>query len=194
MKKLRYILVILLAMVFAGSAFAQSREVKGVVTEPDGNAAIGASVMIPGTTTGTITDMDGAFSLSVPESTKTLEVSYIGFSNYTITLTSADTYKVILAEDTNFLDEVVVVGYGIQKKINVTGSVSSMSFDSENVKSRPMFNATQALSGTMPGLQVMQGSGNPYEENFNVLVRGTGTLNSSGPLVLVDGSIPAIGR
>ncbi len=194
MKNIRFILVVLLATMFAGSAFAQNRQVKGVVTEPDGNPAIGASVVIPGTTNGTITDLDGAFTLSVPEGTKALEVSYIGFSNYTITLTGADSYKVVLSEDTNFLDEVVVVGYGIQKKINVTGSVSSVSFDSESVKSRPMFNATQALSGTMPGLQVMQGSGNPYEENFNVLVRGTGTLNSSGPLVLVDGMEQGIGN
>lgn len=194
MKNIRFIFVILLATIFAGSAFAQNRDVKGVVTEENGEPVIGASVMVTGTTVGTVTDFNGSFALSVPQDAKTLTVSSIGYAENVITLGTAVSYSIILKEDTTFLDEVVVVGYGVQKKINLTGSVSSVSFDSQSVKSRPMFDATQALSGTMPGLQVMQGSGNPYGESFNVLVRGTGTLNSSGPLVLVDGMEQGIGN
>lgn len=194
MKKFRYILTMLLAMFVTCSAFAQNRQISGTVKDSNGEPVIGAAVLVPNTTNGTSTDVDGRFTLSVPENTLSLEVSAIGYASSTVTLGTASDYSIVLREDTTFLDEVVVVGYGVQKKINVTGSVSSVSFDSESIKSRPMFNASQALSGTMPGLQVMQGSGNPYEEDFSMLVRGTGTLNSSGPLVLVDGMEQGLGN
>ena len=184
----------LLAMFVTCSAFAQNRQISGTVKDSNGEPVIGAAVLVPNTTNGTSTDVDGRFTLSVPENTLSLEVSAIGYASSTVTLGTASDYSIVLREDTTFLDEVVVVGYGVQKKINVTGSVSSVSFDSESIKSRPMFNASQALSGTMPGLQVMQGSGNPYEEDFSMLVRGTGTLNSSGPLVLVDGMEQGLGN
>ena len=184
----------LLAMFVTCSAFAQNRQISGTVKDSNGEPVIGAAVLVPNTTNGTSTDVDGRFILSVPENTLSVEVSAIGYASSTVTLGTASDYSIVLREDTTFLDEVVVVGYGVQKKINVTGSVSSVSFDSESIKSRPMFNASQALSGTMPGLQVMQGSGNPYEEDFSMLVRGTGTLNSSGPLVLVDGMEQGLGN
>lgn len=184
----------LLAMFVTCSAFAQNRQISGTVKDSNGEPVIGAAVLVPNTTNGTSTDVDGRFTLSVPENTLSLEVSAIGYASSTVTLGTASDYSIVLREDTTFLDEVVVVGYGVQKKINVTGSVSSVSFDSESIKSRPMFNASQALSGTMPGLQVMQGSGNPYEEDFSMLVRGTGTLNSSGPLILVDGMEQGLGN
>lgn len=184
----------LLAMFMTCSAFAQNRQISGTVKDSNGEPVIGAAVLVPNTTNGTSTDVDGRFILSVPENTLSVEVSAIGYASSTVTLGTASDYSIVLREDTTFLDEVVVVGYGVQKKINVTGSVSSVSFDSESIKSRPMFNASQALSGTMPGLQVMQGSGNPYEEDFSMLVRGTGTLNSSGPLVLVDGMEQGLGN
>lgn len=184
----------LLAMFVTCSAFAQNRQISGTVKDSNGEPVIGAAVLVPNTTNGTSTDVDGRFTFSVPENTLSLEVSAIGYASSTVTLGTASDYSIVLREDTTFLDEVVVVGYGVQKKINVTGSVSSVSFDSESIKSRPMFNASQALSGTMPGLQVMQGSGNPYEEDFSMLVRGTGTLNSSGPLVLVDGMEQGLGN
>ena len=194
MKRIKFILTILLATIVAGSAFAQNRTVSGTVKDSNGEPVVGAAVIVPKSTIGASTDIDGKFALSVPEKTLTLEVNMIGYATATVTLGTASSYEVVLRDDTNYLDEVVVVGYGVQKKINVTGSVSSVNFTSESVKSRPMFNATQALSGTMPGLQVMQGSGNPYEEDFSMLVRGTGTLNSAGPLVLVDGMEQGVGN
>ena len=196
MKKLKYIFVILLTLLVSIGVSAQSgnRQISGTVTDNSGEPVVGASVIIPNTTVGTSTDENGRYSLSVPEKTRAVEVAFIGYTTETVTLGTASVYDVVLKDDTTFLEDVVVVGYGVQKKVNLTGSVSSVSFDSESIKSRPMFNATQALSGAMPGLQVMQGSGNPYEENFSVLVRGTGTLNSSGPLVLVDGMEQGLGN
>ena len=195
MKHLKYIFVSLALMVSIGlSAQNGSRRISGTVSDAAGQAVIGASVIVPGTTIGTSTDENGRYVLSVPEQTKAVEVAIIGYATQRVTLDANVTYNIVLQDDTTFLDEVVVVGYGVQKKVNLTGSVSSMSFDSESVKSRPMFNATQALAGAMPGLQVMQGSGNPYGENFSILVRGTGTLNSSGPLVLVDGMEQGLGN
>ena len=196
MKKLEYLIVAVLALLVSTGLFAQNstRQINGTVKDSAGEPVIGASVIVPNTTVGTSTDVDGRYVLSVPENTRTVEVACIGYSTYTVTLGASSVYDVVLADDSNFLDEVVVVGYGVQKKVNLTGSVSSVSFESESVKSRPMFNATQALAGAMPGLQVMQGSGNPYGEGFSMLIRGTGTLNSSGPLVLVDGMEQGLGN
>ncbi|MGM9757658.1 MAG: SusC/RagA family TonB-linked outer membrane protein [Candidatus Cryptobacteroides sp.] len=196
MKKLEYLIVAVLALLVSTGLFAQNstRQINGTVKDSAGEPVIGASVIVPNTTVGTSTDVDGRYVLSVPENTRTVEVACIGYSTYTITLGASSVYDVVLSDDSNFLDEVVVVGYGVQKKVNLTGSVSSVSFESESVKSRPMFNATQALAGAMPGLQVMQGSGNPYGEGFSMLIRGTGTLNSSGPLVLVDGMEQGLGN
>lgn len=180
------ILVLLAAM---PSAWAQySRTITGRVLEEGGEPAIGVSVLIPGTTTGTTTDIDGRFALPVPSGTRTLEVVGIGFAKAVITLADGtDSYEVTLLQDRIQLEESVVVGYGVQKKVNLTGSVAAMDFASVGTQSRPMFSAAQALTGAIPGLQVMQASGNPYSEGFSYTVRGLGTLNSSGPLVLVDG-------
>lgn len=194
MKKLQYISLVLAWFSFCTAAFAQNRQISGTVKDASGEAIIGAAVMIPGSKSGTSTDLDGRFVIEVPQNVTHLTVSSIGYATEEVQLTGAVVYEVMLKEDSALLDEVVVVGYGVQKKVNMTGSVSSVSFDSENIKSRPMFSASQALSGTMPGLQVMQGSGNPYEESFSVLVRGTGTLNSAGPLVLVDGMEQGLGN
>ena len=195
MKKFRYIFLSLALLASMGlSAQNGVRKINGTVLDASGAPVIGASVIIPGTTVGTATDENGHYTLSVPEDTRAVEVAIIGYATEKIMLGTGDLYDVILQDDTTFLDEIVVVGYGVQKKVNLTGSVSSVSFDNESVKSRPMFDATQALSGAMPGLQVMQSSGNPYGEGFSMLVRGTGTLSSSGPLILVDGMEQGIGN
>lgn len=194
MKKFKYLLAMALAVVAAFGLQAQNRQISGTVKDKAGEPLVGAAVMVAKSTTGTTVDVDGRYTLTIPSSAKTLEVSCIGYTSQTVDLGASAVYDIVLTDDTTFLDEVVVVGYGVQKKVNVTGSVSSVSFEDESIKSRPMFNATQALSGAMPGLSVMQGSGNPYEENFSVLVRGTGTLNSAGPLVLVDGMEQGLGN
>lgn len=186
---------ILLALFLAVPAFAQNtRQISGTVVDGAGMPVIGAAVMVPGTTVGAMTDVDGRYTLDLPSDTKVVEVSSIGFVTSVVTLTDAAVYDVALAEDNQLLEEVVVVGYGTQKKVNLTGSVSTVNFEKIGADSRPMFNVNQALAGAIPGLQVMQGSGNPYEEGFSMLVRGTGTLNSSGPLVLVDGMEQGLGN
>lgn len=163
------------------------RQISGVVTDKIGEPIVGASVMIPKSTVGIMTDVDGRYFLEAPSRTATIEVSCIGYKTQTITLGTSDRYNISLADDTEMLEETVVVGYGVQKKVNMTGSVSAVDFQTVAAKSRPITNAAQALTNVTPGLQVMQSSGQPNNESFGMTIRGTGTLNSSSPLVLVDG-------
>ena len=183
----RILLTILLAGILIPAWAQKTRTIMGTVLEEGGLPAIGASIVIPGTTTGTLTDLDGKYVFTIPADTKTVEVAALGFLSETIQLGGAGTYDVTLKTDRLQLEESVVAGYGPQKKVNLTGAVAAVSFESIGTQSRPMFNAAQALTGAVPGLQVMQGSGDPYSEGFSYTVRGQGTLNSSGPLVLVDG-------
>jgi len=173
----------------AGSTLQQDskRQISGVVTDKTGGPVVGASVMIPKSTIGIMTDVDGRYFLEVPSGTTTIEVSCIGYKSQVITLGSGDQYNISLADDTEMLEETVVIGYGVQKKVNMTGSVSAIDFQTVAAKSRPITNAAQALTNATPGLQVMQSSGQPNNESFGMTIRGTGTLNSSSPLVLVDG-------
>ena len=164
----------------------QTRKITGMVTDKDGEPIPGANIVEKGSTTnGTITDMNGRYSLSVPANSL-LIVSYIGYNKEEIAIKNHSVLDIILTEDTQSLEEVVVVGYGTQKKVNLTGSVSSVNY-SKSAASRPLVDATQALGGVAPGLQVMQGSGNPYGESYSMNIRGVGTLNDSNPLILVDG-------
>jgi TonB-linked SusC/RagA family outer membrane protein len=166
----------------------QGKRITGTVVDAATNEPIsGATVKIKGTTTGTATDADGAFTLGNVPDDAVLQVSYIGFRTQEINVSGQTTINVNLKEDTESLDEVVVVGYGTQKKVNLTGSVSTINLESIEAKSRPITDVAQALKGAAPGLQVMQSSGEPNAENFNINIRGIGTLNSSAPLILVDG-------
>ena len=196
MKNLFCLLAVLTALV-AGSdrMFAQAtRQISGTVTDPSGAPVAGASVIVPGTATGVITDLNGKYTLTLASSILEIEVLSIGYISQTVTLGAASVYDVVLTEDAERIEEVVVVGYGVQKKINLTGAVTSMDFDKESTFSRPMTNATSVLAGAMPGLSVLQGSGNPYSEGYTLRIRGTGTLNSAGPLVLVDGMEQGLGN
>ena len=135
MKHLKYIFILLALMVSIGlSAQNGSRRIVGTVSDATGEPVIGASVLVPSTTVGTSTDENGRYVLNVPENTRAVEVSIIGYATQIITLGADEIYDITLQEDTTFLDELVVVGYGVQKKVNLTGSVSSVSFDSESVK------------------------------------------------------------
>ncbi|MCI1685910.1 MAG: TonB-dependent receptor [Prevotella sp.] len=155
----------------------------GRVTDEKGEPVIGATVMERGTSNGTVTDLDGRYSLAVPEGSD-LEISYIGYKS--ADFRAGVSKSIVLVENSRSLNEVVVVGYGTQKKVNLTGSVSSVTFDKETL-SRPITSAAAALEGASAGLEVLQSSGKPNSENFGMNVRGIGTINSSGPLVLVDG-------
>ena len=166
----------------------KSKIVTGTVLDVTGMPVIGANVTVKGTTQGTITDMDGKFSLEVVEG-DILQVTYIGFANQEVKVGTQTNLSVTLKEDAEALDELVVVGYGTQKKVNLTGAVASIS--SEEIQSRPITNVTQALQGITPGLNITASNtyggevGSPMDMN----IRGIGSLTegSGKPYVLVDG-------
>lgn len=175
-------------MIKAGTSLpvvAQSgqKRITGQVVDQNGEPIIGANVVVKGTTNGTITDIDGNFSLDVPNNA-ILVVSYIGYSDQQVVVGNQSSVNIALSEDTQKLDEVVVVGYGTQKKVNLTGAISTM--DAEKLENRPITNATQALQGTQ-GVYVNQAGAQPGADGATIRVRGQGTLNDNNPLVLVDG-------
>lgn len=161
------------------------KTITGTVTDPTGESIIGANVVEDGTTSGTITDLDGNFTLSVP-SDATIVISYIGYIEQRITVANQNSFSISLKEDFQSLEEVVVVGFGTQKKVNLTGSVASVAFE-EQALSRPITNVSNALAGLSAGVQVQQGSGNPGSDGSKIRIRGVGTLNNQDPLVLIDG-------
>lgn len=161
--------------------------VTGVVLDDKGEAIIGANVMENGTSNGTVTDLDGHFTLALSGGEKQLLFSYIGYTSKNIRLQNGQsTVNVTLEEDTEQLDEVVIVGYGTQKKVNLTGAISTIKYNKE-LENRPITDASQALSGKTTGVWVSQNSGAPGSDGATIRVRGYGTLNNSSPLVLIDG-------
>lgn len=163
----------------------QSKRITGVITDSKGEPIIGANVVEKGTTNGTITDFDGKFTLEVADNS-ILQVSYIGFIPTAVAVSGQSSLAVQLKEDTQALDEVIVVGYGTQKKVNLTGAVSSVKFDDE-LANRPITDASQALSGKVSGVWISQNSGKPGDDGAQLRIRGWGTLNNSDPLVIIDG-------
>lgn len=170
------------------SASAQSKmTVSGVVRDTNGEPLVGVSIQENGSAAnGTITDLEGKWSLTVSEGSKLL-FSSIGFYSHEVKLTDRATYDVVLKEDTTLLDEVVVVGFASQKKVNLTGSVAVAT--SDDIKSRPVSDLPAALQGMLPGLQVSTNSG-AVDQTMKIKIRGTGTLadeSSDEPLILIDG-------
>ncbi len=165
------------------AAFAQQITVSGNVKETTGEPIIGASVLVKGTTTGTITDLDGNFTLSNVAEGAELEISFIGYVSQTI---KASTYpaQIILELDAEALEEVVVVGYGVQKKSVVTASIAKMT--SEDLEGKAVVRMDNALKGLAAGVNVTSSSGQPGSSP-KVRIRGTGTINDSDPLYIVDG-------
>ncbi|NLA62931.1 MAG: SusC/RagA family TonB-linked outer membrane protein, partial [Bacteroidales bacterium] len=161
----------------------QEVAVKGVVTDRDGIPVIGANISIPGTTTGTITDVDGQYNLSVPRGS-VLRFSYIGYNNQDIRITNQTTVNVVMIEDVEMLDELVVVGYGVQKKSVVTAAISRVTAEELNTN-RPS-RVEDALKGKVSGVQITQSSGQPGSDS-KFRIRGVGTVNNSEPLFIVDG-------
>lgn len=168
--------------------FAQNITVRGTVTDANNEPVIGATVIVSGDATrGTVTDIDGNYTLSNVPQNGSLEISYVGMTTQVIPVNGRTTLNISMATDTELLDEVVVVGYGTQRKVNLTGAVSAVSGD-EMVK-RPVTNPTTMLQGQMPGVRIVQGLGQPGNESVQIRVRGQGTYSSAGsdPLVLIDG-------
>ena len=166
------------------SATQQQRAVSGKVLDEQGDPLIGVTVKEQGTKNAAVTDMDGRFTLSLSKPDAQLTFTYIGYID--VTSRAADNMVIKMKEDRNELNEIVVVGYGTQKKVNLTGSVVSVDMAKET-NSRPVTTVAQALQGMAAGLDILQGSGKPGAENFSVNIRGVGTMNDASPLVLVDG-------
>ena len=162
----------------------QARKITGTVVDAQG-PVIGASVVVKGTTNGVATDFDGNFSLNANPG-QTLVVTYIGYLDKEVKVTASQShYNITIAEDKQMLDEVVVIAYGQQKKVTITGAVSAVGGD-ELLKA-PVASVANALQGKLPGMSVVQPSGMPGADEPVIRVRGTGSLNSAEPLVLVDG-------
>lgn len=165
---------------------AQNVSIKGhVFDQTTKDPVVGATVVQKGTNNAAITDADGNYSLNVP-SGAVLEFRYIGYLPYSLTVKGNGPFSVGLREDNQMLDEVVVVGYGTQKKVNLTGSVAAVKID-ESMSSRTVTNVSSALSGMIPGLSVQQSTGMAGASSSKLLVRGLGTVNDSNPLIVVDG-------
>ena len=177
---------LMLVLILIGtSVFAQTKQVTGVVKDATGETVIGASVVEKGTTNGVITDFDGVFKLTVSENA-VLQISYIGYQTQEVKVAGKTTLDITLREDTEMLEEVVVVGYGAQKKESVIGAISQVT--SKDLLSTPSANISQAISGKITGVITSQTSGAPGADDAQIYIRGRATFaGDAQPLVLVDG-------
>ncbi len=175
---------LLLLLFCSFSLMAQERTISGVVRDTGGEPIIGANVIVKGTTTGTATDLDGNYTLAVPASANTLQVSYIGMRDTEVPITG-NRVDITMEDDIASLDEVVVVGYGTQRRRDLTGSVSSVS--AESIAAVPVATVTEAMTGKMAGVQITTTEGSPDAE-MKIRVRGGGSITQSNePLFIVDG-------
>lgn len=166
-------------------ALAQQKTITGTVIDANNEPVIGASVLEKGTSNGTITNLDGEYSLSVSAGA-TLVFSYIGYKTQEVSIGNKTTIKITLVEDSEQLDEVVVVGYGVQKKSSMTASVASVS--AKEINKLVTSNVTSALQGRTPGVEVLQNGGEAGAD-VSILIRGAGTFGSTEPLYIIDGAV-----
>ena len=180
----RYLLG-LLFLALTTQVFAQDVVISGVVTEKDTGITIpGATIQVKGSTNGTVADFDGNYTLAVSSEDSTLIVSFVGYKTAEIQIAGQSIINVALETSLTQLSEVVVIGYGTQKKKVVTGAIASVS--AEEITSTPVVRVDQALQGRTPGVQVTNLSGQPGEAP-TVIIRGAGTTGNSAPLYIVDG-------
>lgn len=175
-------MVCLIGMLLPMCMFVQQITVQGVVKDQTGETVIGASVMEKGTTNGTITGIDGDFSLNM-SSNGTLVVSFVGYKTQEVQVKGQKQLQVVLSEDAEMLDEVVVIGYGTMKKSDLTGAVSSIG--NKDIKDSPVSNLGQAIQGKISGVQIVD-AGKPGD-NVSIKIRGLGSINNCDPLVVIDG-------
>lgn len=182
-------ILLLFLVLFSTSyyASAQSRTVTGKVTDSKGETLPGVSIKLKGTSVGATSGTDGRYTINVSGNNNILVITYIGFVTQEVALNNQTSLDIALVSDVQGLEEVVVVGYGTQKKVNLTGSVASIS--SEQLEKRAVTKSSLALQGQMSGIQVRQGGGNPASNGASLVIRGQGTFSGAGnnPLVLVDG-------
>lgn len=178
-------LTLLISMTGAFSAAAQNRAITGKVVDAAGEAVMGVAVIQQGTSNGSVTDTDGTFSISVGKNAVILEFSSLGYLTKTVEVPAGqNSIAVVLEEDNTVLEETVVVGYGTQKKVNLTGAVTSV--DSKELEDRSAHNLSTMLQGSVAGLNISTSSGNPGSTG-TLNIRGITSINNAGPLVLVDG-------
>lgn len=163
---------------------AQTRRIQGTVVDARGEAIIGANVVEKGTTNGSVTDIDGKFTLDVSNNA-VLQVTYIGYLPREMAVAGRTVFSITLDEDVKTIDEVVVVGYGVQRKVTATGAVSKV--EGEEISKISTVNASKALQGITPGITIIDRGGAPGSDDPDIYLRGVGTTGTSSPLVLVDG-------
>ncbi len=183
----RKLLTLLLCMCAWGMAWSQTT-IKGVITRETNEPLSGAVIKLIGSGTTTFSDKDGSYIIIVPSNKSELEFSYVGLKHQTVTVGDRTTINIVMKDDDKLLNEVVVVGYGIQKKVNVTGAVTSINFD-ELADSRPITSISASLSGLAAGLSARQTSGRPGDNSAMMRVRGVKTMNDNTPLIVVDGIV-----
>jgi TonB-linked SusC/RagA family outer membrane protein len=189
MKRFPFLLAVLVA--FCLPVAAQQVSVAGIVTDTDGEPLPGVSIIIKGTTTGVTTDIDGQYRLPAVSKGATLEFSYVGFTSQSIVVGSQARINVKLVDNTQTIEEVVVVGYGVQKKQSIVGSIVQQS-NEELIRAGHVTDMAQALTGQLPGIITLTASGEPGgtgrgDSPTNIYIRGRNTLNGGQPLILVDG-------
>lgn len=190
MKQVSRLIFLLVALMAGLPAWAAGRQVTGTVTDEAGEPLIGASVLLVNSQTGCMADIDGNFSLQVPDGNVQLKIALIGYQTQTVKVgPKENNLKIVLKEDAQTLEETVVVGYGVQKKVNLTGAVASV--DGKSFENRPAANITNMLQGSVSGLNVTTSSGVPGS-SASLNIRGQASINGGSPLVLVDGSIGEI--
>ena len=179
------LVALLCAFALLSSAYAQ-RIVTGTVTDNNGETMPGVSVVLAGTTTGTVTNFDGAYQISAPSDNSVLEFSFIGYKKQSVIIGDRTVIDVVLMEESTEFEEVVVVGYGVQKRVHMTGSVSQVG--AKELLKAPMQNVSNLLTGKLSGVTSIQRSGKPGEDGTQIFVRGQNTyVGGNAPLIIVDG-------
>jgi TonB-dependent starch-binding outer membrane protein SusC len=179
------VLFVLLTALLSFEAFAQGRNVTGVVSDGTGSKLPGVTVMVKGTTNGTVTDIDGSFTLKVQDNARTLVFSFVGMENQEVELGSQSSFSIVMKESVVGLDEVVAIGYGTQRKGDVTSAIASVK--SEDFAGGKIGDAAELVKGKVAGLSIVKSSGDPNASS-SIMLRGVTTINGSvTPLVLVDG-------
>ncbi len=163
----------------------QGIKVSGIITDSNNQPLPGANILEKGTTNGAQSDFDGKFSLNVKDGNAILVISYLGFITREVVISNQSQLSIVLKDDSAKLDEVVVVGYGRQKKANLTGAVANI--DGDDINQRPITQASQALQGLSPSIFINSNSGEPGNDESDITIRGVGTFNNSAPLILIDG-------
>ena len=162
----------------------QRRSITGTVVDEDGTPIIGANVIEVGTTNGTVTNMNGEFELQIQDNAS-IQISYIGYLDQVINTQGITQLNVVLVEDMRALDEVIVVGYGVQRKVISSGAVSQV--EGDDISKISVVNAAKALQGISPGVTIIDRGGAPGSDDPQIFLRGVGTTGNATPLVLVDG-------